>query len=532
MKTTVISLFMLLLIVSLAAVTESVDFNNASDLNTYFNLGSFDDVTNSSIGGINNSGAVQFPLFSSSLDTRTVTYKNGISLNQLDEPVTISAYIYSQANGGYAGLGVSSLPTNTSNSICQITNTPAFGMEFYSSGAHLFSNFQQRFFSYYPDIPLSWYKVVLTITPRTGHVYDLKFKLYRTDANGSFLSISQQGSYSFTNTTIGNVDGKVYPYLTICWHRVKYMDNFSVDYPVGPVITPTPETDPVTLSGGSSLPVTNDVVEAYLCTFSGLSDLQVPILADQRAYAYYGGVWNEGDYALWPGYAGWLDVPFGAKGDIPVVVVEPDATLPVTMSSFTATATSQNLVNLQWVTESESNILGFNVYRSDDAEFAHALKLNAAFIEGTNTSSQQTYHFSDSEFEPGSIYYYWVESTEMNNNSSFYGPVSVLTGTQGEDVPPSPVDGVTGIVNVFPNPFSPGTDIAYKLRDTANVTLVIYNQKGQLIRSLVDSNKDSGLHKISWDGKDSKGNFCANGVYIARMQADGVNSFYKMTLVK
>ena len=37
MKTTFISLFMLILVVGLAAITQSVDFNNTTDLATYFN---------------------------------------------------------------------------------------------------------------------------------------------------------------------------------------------------------------------------------------------------------------------------------------------------------------------------------------------------------------------------------------------------------------------------------------------------------------------------------------------------------------
>ncbi|PKN72165.1 MAG: hypothetical protein CVU50_08465 [Candidatus Cloacimonetes bacterium HGW-Cloacimonetes-3] len=534
MKTTVISLFMLLLAVSLAAVTQSVDFNNTSDLSTYFNV-SNTDLANSTSGGIGSTGAVQFPFIVMG-QTRTLTYKTGFELSQLDSPVTVSAYIYSFRNGGYAGMGLSSLPTNTSSAVCQVLNTPALGMEFYSSGAHLYSNTSQHLFSYFPDIALSWYKVVLTITPRAGNIYDLNYKLYLADFDGSSLTLTKEGSWSFYNTTIGNVDGKVYPYLTIDGARVTYMDNFSVSYPgaaIGVVIEPAFYSTPILAAviGDLDAISTGMIQAAYLCTYSGTTDLEVPLLVGEHGYAHYSGAWHEGDYALNPGFVTWLDVPFGAKGSIPVVIIQPAETLPVTMSSFTATATSQTLVRLQWTTESESNILGFNVYRSDDADIANAVKLNAGFIEGTNSSIQHTYNYSDSEFEPGATYYYWVESAEMNNSNNFYGPVSVFTGNEGEVVP-STVEYETGIVNVYPNPFRPSTEIAYKLRDTANVTIGIYNQKGQLIRSLLHSSKESGIYQIGWDGKDSNGKHCASGIYFARMQAGSVNSFYKMTLVK
>jgi|GEM_PF-5396206 len=348
MKTTLISLFMLLLVVSLAAVTQSVDFNNASDLATYFNV-SNTDITNSASGGIGGTGAVQFPFIVMG-QTRTFTYKTGFELSQLDEPVTVSAYIYSYRNGGYAGMGLSSLPTNTSSSMCQILNTPALGMEFYSSAAHLFSNTSQHTFSYFPDIPLSWYKVVLTITPRAGNIYDLNYKLYLTDFNGSSLTLTKEGSWSYTNTTIGNVDGKVYPYLAIDGARVTYMDNFSVSYPgaaPGVSIVPTVISNPIVAPVLYELDaLSSGMLEAaYLCTYSGTSDLEVPLLAGQHGYAYYSGMWREGNYLLTPGSVKWLDVPFGAKGSIPVIIIQPAETLPVTLSSFTAVPAAQSFVS-------------------------------------------------------------------------------------------------------------------------------------------------------------------------------------------
>jgi len=542
MKTTLISLFMLLLIVSLAAVTQSVDFNNTSDLNTYFNNPNLVDVVNVSNGGIGGSGSVQTPyLWGSFYESRVMTYKTGFHISQIGEPITVSAYINSAQNGGFAGIGFSSASTNTASGSSltygsRIDNVPAMGMCFWSSACTFFNNQTQQVISNYSyDIDLTWFKAVFTIIPQSSTTYSVSYKLYQTTSSGVVGGTpTKSGSTTFTNSTLD--DGLIYPFFYISGHRVPNVDNFYYSAPDGPVITPTVETNPVVLSGGASLPVTNDVAGAYLCNYSGTSDLMVPILANQRGFAYYdkgtGSQWYEGDYVLLSGYSTWENVPFGAKGDIPVVIVDPDATLPVTMSSFTATLSSQTQVNLQWITESESNILGFNVYRSVDSHIAHAIKLNIGLIEGTNTSSQHSYNFSDSEFEPSSIYYYWVESAEMDNNSNFYGPVSVFTGGGGEVVPPPAVEDETGIVNAFPNPFSPCTDIIYNLKDAANVTLSIYNQKGQLIRSLVNSNKDSGNYKIGWDGNDSKGNPCASGLYIARMQAGSVNSYYKMTLVK
>lgn len=443
-KISFICLFTLLIAITLSAVTETVNFNDPADLATKFNLPVQGDVTNSTEGGVLNSGAVlfpgvlEFPLLPMG-QTRVLTYKNGINISEIDEPIQIVVNINSLQNGGYAAVGFSSSPTNTAVAKCRITNVPAMGMQFYSSGYSFFNNTDEVIGTYFPDIPLSWYKLIYTIVPRGGDLYDVGYQLFRTNQNETFSILQEEAIHTFTNTTIN--DGLIYPYIGIDGHRVSYMDNFNFIYPE-------------------------------------------------------------------------------------------EVTLPVTMSSFTATVSSQTLINLKWTTESESNILGFNVYRSEDSDIAHALRLNASYIEGTNSSMQQTYNFTDHEFYPNTTYYYWVESTEFSNNSSFHGPVSVFTGTQGDGDTPTIIEGSTGIVNVSPNPFSPNTDIAYKLRDTAKVTIGIYNLKGQLIRSLVDCTKDSGNYEIGWDGKDNSGINCPNGIYYARMQAGSANSFYKMTLIK
>jgi len=438
-KTSVICLLILLMAIGLAAETILVDFNNTSDLNTYFHNPNPGDVINSSSGGIGNSGAVQLPyLFMG--DTRIMTFQTGFHLNQIDEPVIVSAYFNSAQNGGWAGIGLSSSSTNTSGMRCHITNVPAVGMQFYSSGYSFFNNTTASDGSYIPDIALSWYKLVYTIIPRGGDLYDANYELYQCNSSGVIgPTPTKSHSQSFTNTTID--DGIVYPYFGHDGHRLTYVDDFSVTFP-------------------------------------------------------------------------------------------DDATLPVTLSSFTATVSSQALISLQWITESESNILGFNIYRSENPNLVNAIKLNASFIEGTNTSNQHTYRFYDNEFEPNTTYYYWLESAEIGNSSSFFGPISVVTGSDEEVIPPSETVGVSGIVEVYPNPFGPNTDIAYKLNDTADVMIDIYNLKGQLIRSLVNGTKAGGTHHIGWDGRDNNGNRCSGGLYYARMQAGGINSLYKLTLVK
>jgi hypothetical protein len=52
----------------------------------------------------------------------------------------------------------------------------------------------------------------------------------------------------------------------------------------------------------------------------------------------------------------------------------------------------------------------------------------------------------------------------------------------------------------YPNPFNPTTTIAYQLKSRAFVTLKVYNILGQEIMTLVNCEKDVGIHKVFFDG--------------------------------
>jgi fibronectin type 3 domain-containing protein len=71
-----------------------------------------------------------------------------------------------------------------------------------------------------------------------------------------------------------------------------------------------------------------------------------------------------------------------AKGEAIVSLGNYDNTLPVELSAFTASINAQNKVMLMWITESETNCLGYNIYRNSELDLATALNLQV-LIEGT-----------------------------------------------------------------------------------------------------------------------------------------------------
>ena len=84
----------------------------------------------------------------------------------------------------------------------------------------------------------------------------------------------------------------------------------------------------------------------------------------------------------------------------------------------------------------------------------------------------------------------------------------------------------------FPNPFNPETIIRYELPKTTRVNLAIYNPLGQLIRVLVDEEKNAGHYEVRWSGQDQAGNQTGSGVYVYRILANDRIITRKMLKIK
>jgi len=84
----------------------------------------------------------------------------------------------------------------------------------------------------------------------------------------------------------------------------------------------------------------------------------------------------------------------------------------------------------------------------------------------------------------------------------------------------------------YPNPFNPDTNIDFYLSHDDNVTLTIYNIKGQKVRDLVRGATPSGKHSVVWNGKDGTGNSVASGIYFYRLTTKLGSVQRKMVLVK
>jgi|GEM_PF-1083190 len=85
----------------------------------------------------------------------------------------------------------------------------------------------------------------------------------------------------------------------------------------------------------------------------------------------------------------------------------------------------------------------------------------------------------------------------------------------------------------FPNPFNPNTTIYFTTENTeTNTEILIYNIKGQKIKTLEVRNLKLGINEIIWDGTDSNNKSVSSGIYFYKMKAGQYSSMKKMILMK
>jgi hypothetical protein len=79
----------------------------------------------------------------------------------------------------------------------------------------------------------------------------------------------------------------------------------------------------------------------------------------------------------------------------------------------------------------------------------------------------------------------------------------------------------------YPNPFNPNTTIEFALDQTEAVTLSIHNMQGQEVGALIDGLKETGKHRIDFDGAG-----LASGVYSYTLQVGSFSQTKTFTLLK
>ena len=116
-------------------------------------------------------------------------------------------------------------------------------------------------------------------------------------------------------------------------------------------------------------------------------------------------------------------------------------------------------------------------------------------------------------------------STWVNNAGGIFTVEVLPTGIE-----PTPLD--APILQNFPNPFNPSTEIVFNIESAGRATLRIHDVQGRLVTTLIDREMPAGRGRAIWDARDSDGNAMATGVYFYRLVTRDAVHTRKMVLLK
>ena len=94
---------------------------------------------------------------------------------------------------------------------------------------------------------------------------------------------------------------------------------------------------------------------------------------------------------------------------------------------------------------------------------------------------------------------------------------------------------VYSLKEAYPNPFNPTTTIDYTLKESSDVSIVVYDLVGREVKTLVNEFKLSNggeTYSVVWNGTDNAGQMVSSGIYIYRMVSNDFAKSHRITLMK
>lgn len=184
--------------------------------------------------------------------------------------------------------------------------------------------------------------------------------------------------------------------------------------------------------------------------------------------------------------------------------------LPVTLTSFSATARPDGSVGLKWTTAMEVNNKEFTLQRSADA--AHFT--DVATIPGAGNSTQPLAYAYQDLFPLAGTSYYRLKQQDFDGTTSYHQVVAVKT--EGNTQP------FITVVSAQPNPFRDRTAINFRLQADAQVILTLVDQMGNTVQT-AEINGLAGDNAYSFAGDQ-----LSEGIYFLHMTSASGSTTFKL----
>ncbi len=188
--------------------------------------------------------------------------------------------------------------------------------------------------------------------------------------------------------------------------------------------------------------------------------------------------------------------------------------IPVELISFAGNVIDGK-VQLRWSTATETNNMGFEIYRANQNGEQSWKKIG--FMQGHGTTTEpQSYSFMDESILSGT-YQYRLKQLDYDGSYEYSNIIEVEVGIPTE----------YSLEQNYPNPFNPTTTVRYEIPALSFVTLKVYDVLGSEIATLVSEEKPVGNYEVEFDGSG-----LTSGVYFYTLQAGDFVETKKIVLMK
>jgi len=183
-------------------------------------------------------------------------------------------------------------------------------------------------------------------------------------------------------------------------------------------------------------------------------------------------------------------------------------------------------VRLSWLTETETNLAGFNISRRFDKN-DQFVQINDKIISAQDRHGQN-YVYTDKPPHDG-VWTYRLEEIDLSGRVICHAPVKVdfTADVAGEQTLPQEFC----LYPNYPNPFNPETKFSFDVPHQTHVKIAVYDVLGRQVHTLVDAVRPAGHYNLRWDATDGHSNTVASGVYFLVMTANNYRFKHKMMLL-
>ncbi len=154
-----------------------------------------------------------------------------------------------------------------------------------------------------------------------------------------------------------------------------------------------------------------------------------------------------------------------SNGEVEDYFIQFSSVLPVSLTSFNATALNKNVL-LTWQTASELNNKGFYIERSENGSSFTTIGFLPSKSGNSGSTQTLSYNFLDNTASPN-VNFYRLKQVDIDNKVTYSNIIKI------------DLSNALNNISVYPNPAHDKVTIAGL---SGNITLQLYNSTGQLVK--------------------------------------------------